>query len=347
MSASSIKTRVLIISDTHCAGLKKRNHGDKAPFPPFEAPLPPADVLILAGDMTMTGRIEEYHRTLDMLKDIQAPVKLAIAGNHDLTLDAEYMYSHLEQQSLTEEAARFEVKEARDMWTASDGRARLEGVTLLDEGVHIVDLENGARITVYASPYTPEFQDWGFPYERDEDRFNTTGTGLSDAKNIAQHPVPSFTGTETPIDILLTHGPPLSNLSRTVSEDDAGCPHLLRALMRCRPSLHCFGHIHEAWGAELVKWSDRADELTAASTSIAEWKDGAWQAGVAHNGLQSVSVDEEKMKQRHAAYLDVSRDGSGLRRGHETVLVNAAIMDVAYEPSNAPWLIDMELPQAT
>lgn len=57
-----------------------------------------------------------------------------------------------------------------------------------------------------------------------------------------------------PLDILLTHGPPYARLDETSRGDFAGCPHLLRALMRSRPLIHCFGHIHEGWGAERVKW---------------------------------------------------------------------------------------------
>ncbi|KAK0938506.1 hypothetical protein LTR29_009927 [Friedmanniomyces endolithicus] len=346
-STPTIKTRILILSDTHCAALTQLRASDKWPQPPFQSPLPPADLLIFAGDMTTTGKPDQYHRCLDMLREIHAPVNLAIAGNHDLTLDSEYMLAHLRKYGLSPEAARLRVQEARDLWTAPEGRARREGVRFLDEGVHDVELGNGARVTVYASPYTPEYGDMGFAYRVDEDRFNTTSTGLADARNIAEHTVPSVTGAETPVDILLTHGPPLGHLSWTVSELDAGCPHLLRALMRCRPLLHCFGHIHEGWGAEIVKWSDKADELTVASTTIAEWKGGAWKAGVAHDGLEGISVDREETVARHAAYLDVSRDGRGLRRGEETLLVNAAIMDVWYKPSNAPWLVDMELPRAS
>jgi len=347
MSTPTIKTRLLILSDTHCAALTQRNPSDKWPRSPFKSPLPPADLLIFAGDMTTTGKPDQYHRCLDMLREIHAPVKLAIAGDHDLTLDPDYMSAHLRKYGLSPEAARLRVQEAQDLWTAPEGRARREGVMFLDEGLHTVDLPNGARITVYASPYTPEYGDTGFAYRVDEDRFNTTSTGLSDARSIAENPIPAFTGTERPVDILLTHGPPLGHLSRTNSELDAGCPHLLRALMRCRPLLHCFGHIHEGWGAQIVKWRDRADEATAAPTTIGEWKGGAWRAGVAQDGLESVIVDREEAEERHAAYLDVSRDGRGLHRGEETVLVNAAIMDVWYKPTNAPWLIDMELPRAT
>ncbi|KAK3067113.1 hypothetical protein LTR53_016213, partial [Teratosphaeriaceae sp. CCFEE 6253] len=346
MERPTVKTRVLIISDTHCAGLKQRD-GSGTPALAFEAPLPAADLLIHCGDLTDHGTLEEYHRTLDMLKEIEAPVKLVIAGNHDLTLDRDFVLGHLEQQDLTKEVAEFELSQMHDLWQGPHGRAKSEGVTFLDEGVHSIRLQNGAQLTVYASPYTPEYQDWGFPYGPEEDRFNTPEMSLSDATNTASCPIPSFTDIETPIDILISHGPPYQNLSQAVSGIDAGCPHLLRAVMRCRPLVHCFGHIHEGWGAEIVKWSDRVDAITSTPTTINEWKDGAWHSGVAHNGLQSVSVNEEKTVERHAAYLDISRDGSRLHHGTETVLVNAAIMDVRSRPNNAPWLLDLELPQAT
>jgi predicted phosphodiesterase len=70
--ASTIKTRVLIISDTHNAPLSRRNGAE--PTAPFKSPLPSADLLIHCGDLTMTGQLDEYHRTLDMLAEIDAPV---------------------------------------------------------------------------------------------------------------------------------------------------------------------------------------------------------------------------------------------------------------------------------
>ena len=72
MSNSTIKTRILIISDTHNAPLSSKEHGE--PTPPFKAPLPSADLLIHCGDLTMTGELHEYHKTLDMLAEIDAPV---------------------------------------------------------------------------------------------------------------------------------------------------------------------------------------------------------------------------------------------------------------------------------
>ena len=160
MAKPTVKTRILIISDTHCAGLSTSNGSTPPPHRPFSSPLPAADLLIHCGDLTHVGKLDEYERTLDMLAAIEAPVKLVIAGNHDLTLDRDFIVSHLREKGLSEEDGNRQVKEARDLWTSSDGRARREGITFLDEGVHAVDLPNGAQATVYASPYTPEFWDW-------------------------------------------------------------------------------------------------------------------------------------------------------------------------------------------
>lgn len=133
-------------------------------------------------------------------------------------------------------------------------------------------------------------------------------------------------------------------MDKTDSGVDAGCPHLLRALMRARPLLHCFGHIHEGWGAEFVNWSD-ADRIATETASIAEWKDGKYVSGMApDNGVRPVPVDAAATTERHAAYLDMTSNGERITPGEQTALINAAIMDVKYRPVNAPWLVDMDLP---
>ncbi|KAK4507155.1 hypothetical protein PRZ48_000889 [Zasmidium cellare] len=345
---ATVKTRVLIISDTHCAPLAEQDEG-RQPFAPFKAPLPKADVLIHCGDLTMTGLEKEYHKTLDMLAQIDAPVKLVIPGNHDLSLDRDFVFSHAERDSKSEAEAQAKVDKARELWTSADGRAQKEGITYLTEGVHQIDLPNGASVTIYASPYTPEFYDWGFPYERDEDRFNSPLRTLSDAKNIAPYPVPPFTHTIVPVDILLTHGPPYARLDQTSRGDYAGCPHLLRALMRSRPLIHCFGHIHEGWGAERIKWSDKADEVADSTATISQWQNGSWKEGVAGQGsaIETIKTNLDAAKERHAVLVDVSKEGGQpLKKGEESLLVNAAIMDVEYSPVNAPWIVDIDLPKA-
>ncbi|KAI2791998.1 hypothetical protein POX_b02029 [Penicillium oxalicum] len=71
-----IKTLFLVISDMH--GLKKLardtlNHS--------------VDVVILCGDLSTDSEFEEYKASISFLRTINAPLKIAIAGNHDFTMD--------------------------------------------------------------------------------------------------------------------------------------------------------------------------------------------------------------------------------------------------------------------
>lgn len=149
-SNNAISTRILIISDTHDTPLLARDDRDE--YQAFRKPLPSADVLIHSGDMTMTGQLHQYEKTLDLLREVDAPVKLVIAGNHDRTLDLTWMKNNPHGLDMTWEERHTQWQEARKMWTSPDGRAQREGVTFLDEGVHSVELKNGARITVCTRP---------------------------------------------------------------------------------------------------------------------------------------------------------------------------------------------------
>jgi hypothetical protein len=145
-----VKTRFLIISDTHSSDPKQNDQNDA----PFRPPLPKADVLLHCGDLTMVGLLDEYERTLDMLERIDADLKLVIAGNHDISLDETYY----KRKGAYMQGKRYDAempRHAQEMWTGP--RAQKAGVIYLDEGTHSFTLKNGARLGVYASPYQPEF----------------------------------------------------------------------------------------------------------------------------------------------------------------------------------------------
>jgi predicted phosphodiesterase len=71
-----IKTRFLTISDTH--GMK---------LPADMKPQESADVALHCGDLTDHSKLDEFRETIQVRKDIDAPLKLVIAGNHDFSLD--------------------------------------------------------------------------------------------------------------------------------------------------------------------------------------------------------------------------------------------------------------------
>jgi predicted phosphohydrolase len=68
---------------------------------------------------------------------------------------------------------------------------------------------------------------------------------LSSADDRGRHWAQIPTGT----DILITHGPPKGILDREAPEEpSAGCPELALAVVRTRPRLHVFGHLHGGYG---------------------------------------------------------------------------------------------------
>jgi hypothetical protein len=189
--------------------------------------------------------------------------------------------------------------------------AKEAGVTYLEEGLRTFSLSNGAKFTVYASPYQPEFCDWAFPYFRHEDRFNPSEHILPASTCIAENPIPDFPG----VDIIMTHGPPEDILDWT-AHGNVGCEHLLRAVSRARPKLHCFGHIHEAYGMNLVTWKEK--------------------------GISAAAI--ESKTERMNLYPEAQK--WTIRPGKETIMINAAIMNLSYQPTNAPWLVDLDLEKA-
>ncbi|KAJ5106445.1 hypothetical protein N7456_003120 [Penicillium angulare] len=349
-----VKTRICMISDTHT------NTPVPASFTtnPFRNPLPEADVLIHAGDLTVKGFSAEYEKTISMLKAAKAELKIVIAGNHDLTLDEEYYSSYgyrrhripirldttqsaleNEEQSLMRtirngevppiEALNSYTRHVKELWTSQS--ARDAGIRYLEEGVHSFILSNGAKLTVYASPYQPEFFRWAFAYNRSEDRYNLPLPGSTAPP--PQNPVPDHPD----IDIMLTHGPPYGILDRV--GDDAvnytrdydpdshvGCKNLLRAAERTRPRVYLFGHIHEAWGAVRGTWDMFANGRVK---------------------QEPIILPQEEMAANRGAFYDISSESDRpLQFGGETLFVNASICTLSYRATNAPWVIDLDLPVA-
>jgi len=209
------------------------------------------------------------------------------------------------------------------------GRKALQaGVTFLHEGIHSFNLRSGATFTIYTSPHYPASGDGTFPhmayrYESDQDRFNPPEKATKYAEMIAINPIPDF----PELDVVMTHTPPLGHLDQAKNGGYPGCRSLKRAIARAKPMLHCFGHIHEGYGAERVTWSgllpDYDDEKSV---------------------LSRQTIDPSSV----SSHLDVSSTARyPLQHGMETLTVNAAIMDHDNRPVQAPWIIDLELPMAS
>lgn len=135
----TVKTTFCVVSDTHNRSPKPENETKWA----FRDPLPSADVLLHAGDLTIIGELKHYKDALDWIKSADAELKIVIAGNHDIDLHEEYYVEYSGEE--LQEALR-KVKEIKELWTGPDAKAA--GVVYLDEGLHTFRLRNGAVFTV-------------------------------------------------------------------------------------------------------------------------------------------------------------------------------------------------------
>ncbi|KAL8938007.1 MAG: hypothetical protein Q9211_003408 [Gyalolechia sp. 1 TL-2023] len=322
--SSSVRTRFLIVSDTH-----------GTEFGPEEKPLRHADVAIHCGDLTEESKLEEFRASIRLLEDIRAPLKLVIAGNHDFTMDILAFKKKVAAVNppLDPELVRKvygDYGEARQMFE----EAEAAGIVFLDEGTHRFNLVNCAALTVYASPWTPSFGDWGFRYPPNE------GHKFSVAEEV---------------DVVITHGPPKGIMDYTDDRTRAGCPSLFGAVARARPRLHCFGHIHEGWGAKLVTWRDQLLETPSHFTDIDNDNSIVVEklSSLRPSKSDTREIQQEKAEKTEQYRLDrccstshCTGDAHPLEHGKQTLFVNAAIEGTVGYPLQLPWEVELELPRA-
>jgi hypothetical protein len=282
MSTTTTTTSFMIISDTHGVDIHENDTH------PFRLPLPKVDVLLHCGDLTQVGGQGPFRKALQMMGHLEAELKLVIAGNHDLELDGEYWRTHLDEEGGDE-------PEEHDQAVAimKGPLAKEAGVTYLDEGTHSFTLKNGASFSIFVSPYSPAFGDWAFGYAPSEDRF----------RHLNDH-----------VDIIMTHGPP-KNILDLSPHGNVGCDHVLAALKRTKPLLHCFGHIHEGHGAQTISWNSTNNEIMSTRPADVDDDDGD---GRCHKVCKS-------------------------DKPNETLAVNAAIQGDNGAFCNAPWLVHLPL----
>ena len=297
-----------------------------------DKPLEHVDVVIHCGDLTEESKLEEYQASIRLLMDIDAPLKLVIAGNHDFTMDTPAFQKKVSDAfppldlSLVKQVYG-DYGSARQLFED----ARTAGVIFLDEGNHRFVLENGALLTIYASPFTPSLGDWGFQYDR----------GQGHKFEIAQ-------GT----DVVITHGPPKGIMDYTDSKQRAGCSDLFAAVARTRPRLHCFGHIHEGWGAKMVTWREQLTEAPSHFTDIDNERSTLIDklSGFMHTKFDTPEIREQKRRKRLSfqrkrcyATSHCIGDAHTIELGAQTLFVNAAIQGTEEHPLQMPWLVEFEL----
>jgi len=114
--------KIVLMSDTH----------EKRPS------VPDGDVLVHAGDLTMSGKLSYLIEEMEWMKSLPHPHKILIAGNHD------WGFQHLMTQGREDLAHEL----AAPMIYLRDSSVTIDGVKF------------------YGSPWQPWFYDWAFNLQR-------------------------------------------------------------------------------------------------------------------------------------------------------------------------------------
>lgn len=209
-------TRFVCVSDTH------------AQSGACAMDVPAGDVLVHAGDFTVTGTLDECRRFGAFLARLPHRRKLVVPGNHDVTFDDDWYGTGPDEGRWRRFHRGYRQDPVACRAAVADACPRVE--LLLDSATTVDGLK------VWGAPWQPSFSDWAFQADR--------GPALR-AKWDA---IPGDT------DVLITHGPPAGVGDVVVTDEGrrehVGCYDLLDAVVsRVRPAAHVFGHIHDGHGA--------------------------------------------------------------------------------------------------
>lgn len=186
-------------------------------MPPPEM-MPPADILIVAGDMTQHGTYREAEDVLRWMAELPYRLIVTVGGNHDRWLE-----KARKKEQFQKNAHKF----------LGERHKFLEHEALEWEGIKF-----------FGSPYVPVFCHMGFN-RSDHDRKALWERIPDDTQVLITHVPPLG---------ILDSIQPLVSMFGEVEATGHGCQ-FLRERIRFLPflKLHAFGHIHECGGESLTQ----------------------------------------------------------------------------------------------
>ncbi|PGH15345.1 hypothetical protein AJ79_02511 [Helicocarpus griseus UAMH5409] len=278
------------------------------PFPPLKIicisdthntkpALPPGDILIHAGDLTENGSFDELQSQLDWLSAQPHRYKVVFAGNHDVLLDEKFLEKYPERRY-------GDPRTPRDLNWGSIHYLENSSVTLdfEHEDDHSQELIK-RTISVYGSPWTPQYGVSAFQHPRDEDVWTDK--------------IPQGT------DVVVVHGPPRFHLDKRHFHR-AGCPLLGAEIAWVKPRLVVFGHIHVGYGREDVLLDRTRRIYEDVMNGWAGWVALAWMVWcILLARLNMALSGEEKMlgSARRTVFVNAAVVG-----GPENQLINDAVV---------------------
>lgn len=187
------------------------------------------DLLIVAGDLTANDTYNDWIVCDQWIRSQKYKYKkvVVIAGNHD-----SYLYDGFDNPFFLP----FSDYEP-------DSRDQIPFATYLcDSGTEFEGLK------IWGSPWTLYFEGM-YP--------DCCAFTLMTEEELAE----KFALIPDDTDILITHSPPAGILDQTERKYRVGSKALRCELLRIKPQLHVFGHIHEAYGQDREEWGN-ADGAT-------------------------------------------------------------------------------------
>lgn len=208
-------------------------------FPELEG----GDLLIIAGDLTSNDTPLAWDDFFQWLKRVTCIYRriVVIGGNHDKrVMERKVRLSeiYLNMWYLCDSGIEIEYEEpSHREWGSNEGPLG---------NIHY----EKKSLKLWGCPWTPWFE----------------GVNpLCDAFMLSEKQLKAkFAHIPATTDILITHGPPLGIRDHTKRRQRVGSRALFEAVVRVRPKLHVFGHIHEGYGKELSELArpDTNDERT-------------------------------------------------------------------------------------
>lgn len=196
--------------------------------------LPGGDLLIICGDITAQDKVKQWYDFYEWLKVQNYEKKILVGGNHDVFLESCIPTSLQEQLS----------KEC--------------GEDVTDKS-HVYLRDSG---TVYRG-----WNIWGTPWTKKFEGMNHECTAFTKRSEIDLSEKFALIPDDT--DILITHGPPFGILDKSHNEFRCGSHALSNRIEELKNlKIHCFGHIHEAYGKQI---SDDLKVLNI-NCSIMDWR---------------------------------------------------------------------------
>lgn len=174
------------------------------------------NVLVLAGDCTNVGKEHEVKEFVEWFQKLEGfDTKIFIAGNHDFAFETKppWLSNIINRENLSKFNCHY----------------------LEDEEFVIESSEFSKPIKFYGSPWQPWFYDWAFNLPRNGEELEKKWKAIPDDTTI-----------------LITHGPAHGILDFTPRNERVGCEILRFRVEQFKPLIHVFGHIHGAYGIQLL-----------------------------------------------------------------------------------------------